>query len=577
MGDFLLYRHSDVQNDDLNKALYVLKSQGSVNPVTKTHGQYTVHFYPKVYSPVVNFVEVKNGDFCGSSGSLFYKKQFAEKALSLLLSDFNEGKICEDDFSGVFTVVLKKNGCLYLVTDELGCSRVYTNQQRTMWSSSFLAISSSCQLLTPNRQGIYEYIFQEATFGIDTVFNEVDSLDSLCNYEYLDNGVRSIKKGLNYDLSISTNSYSSIVEENIEALVDEFKSIVDAFGNRITTALSGGYDTRLILALLQNENCKSNVYVYGADDSADVKVAKSIAQSEGFYIDHVNKSKYPVPEVGEYSSIIENNYYMLDGFPIEGIFDFGANMDTRISRAKTKNILLNGGGGAMYRNFYNLPEHPYTGGQYSLSDLIRVFYSSQTKNICQNVFSLTDYFDSFYEKLKYSLQLDYNKLTRAQVEFSFPAFRLRYWASKDNTNNTRLGSFSMPFVNPKTIKASLKIPLKFKNHGKIQAKFIRTINKRLAGYMSDYGYSFDRDPPVKYRFKDFLISRRPVFLRQRTYALKHSFMNKDLPLPIEKPFINEVLKLDDMIMSDYVVIDNIKDPMLLSRVYTLEYLFRKNL
>lgn len=168
----------------------------------------------------------------------------------------------------------------------------------------------------------------------------------------------------------SSASYDELLYEQATLIKRQMETIVSAYGKNITTALSGGYDSRLLLSLLIDAGVTPQLYVYGENSSPDVLVAKSIEKGEGLEINHVDKSNHKKPSPDQYAEIINDNYYGLDGFPFEGIYDFGGNMETRRHRSQNNTMVLNGGGGEIYRNFFYLPNKAY-----SVDDLMSVFLS----------------------------------------------------------------------------------------------------------------------------------------------------------------------------------------------------------
>ncbi|MEZ5757585.1 MAG: hypothetical protein R3D86_05125 [Emcibacteraceae bacterium] len=568
MGDFVIFKRDKVDDKRQKAITRCLAAQGSKNPRLIKADSYSLLIYEKIISPVVNFIENEKGDFCASSGCFFYKEKNGKAALDLFLNDFDPAAYSPHSFLGIFTIIIKKNGRLFIVTDPLGGSRIFHNSDRSIWSSSFLALAESASRLSIDKQGIYEYCFQETTYGETTPINEIKMADSLCYFEFCADGIKSIKKNIPVNFERTASTYEDLLDEHSSLLQSQMNYVVSSYGPKIATALSGGYDSRLLLSLARNAGITPEVYVYGADDSQDVKVAQTIANGEGFSIKHINKAKYPKPDPEEYGEVLKDNFYALDGFPNEGIFDFGANMATRRERAENGTLILNGGGGEIYRNFFYLPDWSY-----SVDQLIDVFYTRYTDDFCSEAFSEDLYREQLKTKIMYALGLKNEQMSRTELEYAYPAFRLRYWTAKDNSNNNRLSSFLTPFICYETIGAALKMPLEYKTHGRFQGNLINRINPALASYQSDYGYPFNEPVPFIKKLKNNMTIFRPTWLRKRSYAIKHKMAELSLPQTLSVGYIKGVLPAGTPFMDQYFKISEIRDAALLSRVLTLEYLF----
>jgi len=576
MGDFTLYHKDRLSTQDVARTVSCLARQGSTNPVSLEHDRYVISFFPKHFLPekpekniILRNNGQNNGDFCGSSGCFIYKGLMGEKALSALLRDFTIKDYQPTHYSGIFTVILRKNNRLYLLTDPMGGNRVYQNDRQSFWSSSFLAAATAVRKLSINEQALYEYAFQETTYGNETIFKEVTCLNSLKIFEITPDGLIAHDKKLTFDFQPSAAPLHDLVAQTIGMLRDTVRPVSEIFGDRISTALSGGYDSRLMLALLKDAGSTPGVYVYGPDDSPDVTVARTIANSEGFPLEHINKGNYPLPAAQEYARIIQDNFYALDGLPGEGIFDFGANMATRRKRSGQGHMIFNGGGGEIFRNFFYLPD-----GKFAVNDLINSFYSRYTTAFCQDGFNENHYRAALHDKIKTAVGTETEKLNRQQVEYVYPAFRLRYWTSRDNNNNTRLGPYLTPFVSYNMIKQALTIPISLKNHGIFQAELIRAISPKLAAYDSDYGYPFDRAIPLKAKIKNMLTYYRPTSLRRYSYSIQHKLGQLTLPKTLSPEYLEPISMTELPLIAQYFKIDKIKDAALLGRLHTLEYLFR---
>ncbi len=569
MGDFVVYNRSKVNEHMHNAMLKTLRTQGSNNPIIINDDSYNILVFEKSISPVVNHAKNEAGDYVASSGCFFYKDQFGKPALELFLKEFEPDIYSPLGFMGVFTLIVKKNNRRFIISDPLGASRIFLNTEKSIWSSSFLALAENISGLTINKQGVYEYCFQETNYGSDTPINEIQMADSLCYYELGRNNVKSLRKTVPINFDFSRTSCDGLIEEHAALLQNQMGNVVASFGSKISTALSGGYDSRLMLSLACNSGVTPNVYVYGPNESPDVIVAKKIADGERFAINHIDKAKHPIPSFQTYREIVKDNFYALDGFPNESIFDFGANMKTRRERAENGTLILNGGGGEIYRNFFYLPDRPY-----SVDQLLDIFYSRYAKSFCTAEFTEQEYRSNLKRKIKYALQLENDLMSRAELEYAYPAFRLRYWTAKDNSNNNRLGSFLTPFLCYETVSKALNIPLKYKTHGIFQGDLINKVSPAMASYPSDYGYRFDQQVPFKTKVKNNLTIYRPSLLRRYSYSIQHKMATLNLPATLSSEYIDPIFNKSTPYMDQFLKMDEIKDSALLGRALTLEYLFQ---
>jgi len=572
VGDFIVYREEGIAPKSLTAVERCLAHQGSINPRGFSCGVYRVSFYPKSISPINNCIQRDNGDFCGCTGTFIYKGLMAEEALAKLLDDFDPSHYPSDQFNGIFSIILCKSGRLFLLTDPLGGSRVYHNPMASFLSSSFLACCYSAEILRANSQSVYEYAFNGAVFGEQSVFQEISCLSSLHYFEFTTSGLQCFDKNLARDLHSSRGKANQPRVDQVDAALEALRSslapVVEYFGSRVKTALSGGYDSRLLLALLKDFGVTPDVYVYGSESSCDVQVAKTIARGEGFKLQVVDKSTYQIPKGDSWRSIIQDNFYALDGISDEGIFDNGSNMYTRRQRSAGERMVLNGGGGEIFRNFYYLPNRCF-----HVSQLLDIFYSQYCSSFCRSRFDQQDYRQQLAAKLLAALEVSEGRLSRELVEYSYPLFRLRYWTCLENSNYSRLGGFFMPYISYPVLCLAANLPISWKNHGTFQASMISKLSPSLAAYQSDYGYSFDRPPPRVIRMNNVLNYWRPAVLRRYSYAIKQNLFRRCKSSGEHFDPYNQCFPSGFKRMDYFFDVGAIKDAVVLNRIASLEYLF----
>jgi len=567
MGAFFLSNNdTDIEKCKL-AVTEMFKKQGFTHIVDLSTKQQVLFYCRKINLQEDSYHVVDEQNFCIITGTLIYKKSIGRAAAQHIFADHNRGEIKVDELYGNFAIVVSVKGAIKIYTDTQGVYNVWHDTELSTISSSFLAVANSIENLTINEDAVYEYVFQEATFGGDTVLNEVQRLK-------VRQGIKvNTKNNVTIGLLSANNSRFTDIETSLEcskqALFKQFEAIASCFSDNVDSALSGGYDSRLLLALCLEQGLTPHLHVYGSKNDADVIVAKDVCAGEGLELSHEDKSGFSMVTPEQFASIVEKNFYAFQGVCPDGILDNGADLLTRLQRTKSGRLLLNGGGGEVFRNFFYLPDKKYTA-----LNILWSFYSRFDPEVCTERFNEERYYKVFENKIDALLDIDGGQLSRQQVEYLYAGFRCTYWMGGNNSINNQFGYFLTPFVEELISKTAQEVPIKYKNHGYYQAALINKVSPALAGYMSDYGHNFTDAIPLKRKLKDWGTLFRPTWLRKYTYRIKKK-SRQNWPYYLKNEYLRLVLPNGWQFMSKFFVLEKVNDPSQFSRIVTLEYLFQK--
>ena len=254
-------------------------------------------------------------------------------------------------------------------------------------SSRFLDILACTKAPKIDSQAVYEYVFQGATYGNDTVIRGISRLDGSQKFKFqTGSDAQASVLPMGMDRAAPPLSFEDSVTKNVQNLRAYFDSIVTCYGDKIDTALSDGYDSRLTFALLHEAGIAPRLHVYGRPTDPDVVVAKAVAAGENIALTHTDKSGVAIVEAFDFADIVERNLDLFDGTPPDSILDDGADIATRFERCAGGELMLNGGGGEIFRNFFIYPiTHTALSGSsgHSTIDLIRSYVrrDSMKRNI----------------------------------------------------------------------------------------------------------------------------------------------------------------------------------------------------
>lgn len=446
-------------------------------------------------------------------GPLWYRGQFGSDALRRLLDDTRaDGHVDELQLRGNFALFLRTAGHCLLLNDVLGFVRVYVSADGLFYSTSWLATCAYAGSVEIDESAAAEYVLLGASHSNRTVARGVTTLPLA---HAIDLGQRRLLPRL------SPNVWNDVeVPASFDAAVDRIcdhlrivgREVATAFAGRTHAALSGGFDSRLIVAGLLACGSTPETFVYGDPGSEDVRIARQVADGVGLALTVVDKGvlnrKAPLPDLGR---LVRNGLFF-DGLPNDGIYDSGADRDTRLAQNADGCIALNGGGGEIFRNFFHLPDRPLRA-----ADVVRTFYRGFDPRVFRRPDGLANWVERLASSIGSSLSLEgptaRQALDRRQVELIYPLFRCHHWMGVNNSVSIRHGYYATPLMDLNTVRLAWQLPMAWKNAGRLESALVTKLHHRIADQPSAYGFRFSDGPGLRAHCKEWSTCARPVFAR----------------------------------------------------------------
>jgi asparagine synthase (glutamine-hydrolysing) len=570
MGAFFLVctDQGEDRQDEVARLQSAFAEFGFAAPeIIKTEA-YVFGAYPKLQGGPVGLQRYATGDFDFVCGTCLSEKPGRAPAASIY--ERTAAISSTSEVMGHYAAVVKRDARTEIKLDSFGGYHLFYDPDARIVASSFYAICSALPSLTLSRQSAYEYVFNGVVSGNDTLFSEVKLAPIQATIVVGPHTLEVVRPRLPVTRAFSPARRDSSLRESIALLDRYFAVVASNFGDRVRCALSGGYDSRLILAFLRRHGITPSVYVYGGAQEQDVLLAQEIARGEDFTLDVVDKDDRPIIPPIEFIDTAHRNFLATDGYGYAGIFHNGAETEELAHRVYGNTIAINGGGGEIFRNFFYLGNRTYM-----IREILWSFYSRFDPATCTAVFDSETYYRSLEKKVMDLLATDEQRLPRPTVEWLYHSFRCRAWDGKVDSIAGRYGFTAMPYLERSITEHASALPLHWKNHGAYEAELIRRIDSRLAGYRSNYGHDFGRPPPSSRRLSDYWTYLRPPWLRRYTYRLRHFRRSGDRPGYLASSYRDAVLPGGATIMSRLLRVEDVVDHTQYARILSLEYALRR--
>jgi asparagine synthase (glutamine-hydrolysing) len=412
-----------------------------------------------------------------------------------------------DVLDGSFAAAVADGEQLTAFTDPIGLGKLYLSSDGRLASTSWLAVLEGTRTRQLDRVAALQYVLHGAAHGERTPVRGIEALPSGTAIEWPGGLRRRWVQAAHWRRATPCASYEEARDRIAVHLRGTLAAHARAAGGRVRMALSGGFDSRLILAGLRSAGVAPDLFVYGEAQDPDVLVATHVASGEGLQLTVYDKSALDRGVGPIDATRLEEACLFFDGTPVDGIVDAGSDRSTRLAQHAGGAIVLNGGGGEVLRDFFRLPP-----GRHPAADLVDAFYSGFDAGAIRRDADR----DALREAMTSSISASVGEsgpFDRAAVDRAYALFRCRHWMGRNNAVSARWGLFATPLLDAESIRLAPALPWRWKAAGRLESAVIGALDARVAAYSSSYGHGFDREPPTSARVGAWLHRLRPIRLR----------------------------------------------------------------
>ncbi len=511
-------------------------------------------------------------DFAAVAGTLAFDDLVGADALRALLAEATPPAFDWSRVGGQFALVLRKGGRTFVATDYFSAFHLYHDAEMRLFSTSLLAAATSLPRLNFHAQGVYEFAFQASVIGDDTVFAELKRLGATTIVELTADGTmcHSVAKPLSGTTTdLSHGDRLRLHRDLLDRIVGGYAR---QFGNEIHCPLSGGLDSRLMLAVLRAFGCRPDIYVYGPATSPDVVIAQQIGAGEGFDVTWIDKDEHRDLTPDAFAEQTARNFFENDALPnFGGMFDNGRNGEALHARHSGGALAVSGGCGEIYRNFFFLPDRRLTA-----ANVVDAFFARFDARDATAMFDPRNFLRGIEDKMLAALERpgDRSALPRNVIEQLYPRVRCRSLFGREISIEGRFGPYLMPFLDHRIVAEGVQLPMREKEAGAFEAALLNAIDPVLARYPSAYGHDFATPPSLRHRFDERATQVRPFWLRRHSYALQRRLrpMGDEHGGLFGREYMGRVIDLEFPAMRRFFQIGNLADSGVWRRVACLEYL-----
>jgi hypothetical protein len=454
-------------------------------------------------------------------GPVWFDQYFGSAALQEWLKQKDPiSKTTLERLRGEYQILAVLGGQMVSVGDSLGLNKLYRHSERGLATSGWL----NCAALEPtvdwSIDACQAYIVFGSSHSEQTPIKNVLELSGQIGQ--WTSRVKVKWSDREQPTLVTPTSFNQAVDSVTEHTLSHFKRISRAYNNRIRVALTAGFDSRMIVAACLASNVAPEIFTYGTPVDQDVEIATEAARAIGIQLETFDKGamlkNQPLLPIHQ----TMDNLAFFDGLPLDGAINSDVDRITRLDHNRNGSISLNGGGGEIMRNFFYLPDRSFT-----VAQLYDTFYPDLPHHF-KNPQGRSNLRRWMIEAIQKQFSTEGNNcdyLKRDQVELLYANFRCRFWMGRNNTVANRYGPFMTPLFTPELVEICHKIPIAWKNDGRLQAAVINNLNPTLAKVRSSYGFAFSDSPSKRARALGWLNRQKPTPIRPLKPYLRRMLSN----------------------------------------------------
>lgn len=449
-----------------------------------------IGIYKKELVNHVNFREYPNGDFIASHGTFIYKEKCCDAALNLLYNDFLKNEIEQNEISGHYNFIIQVNNKITVLCDPLFTLPIYYYEKQGLIGTSFVSLCDVCNNLSIDNLTLIENIITGCQYGKQTIFNEIIKINESLNYS-TSIEIRPLREIKLLQSKINIANFEDEVKNQLMFLLSYLDRIKILIKKGVDIGLSAGYDSRLILALL-NSKYNNNLQVHThwkKRKNIEIRAAEKLSQIINKKLIQIPVKSFDKMTDEEKENTLYQSLLFYDG-QIRVNHSFASQYRNKAYR---KNILngfelgMTGLGGEIFRNDYSffyksydykkfIQSYVFDGGsEYTIDAKLEKELTNSLKNKLYNYLGKN---------------LNEKKITRFEIERFMFELWVRNGPGIRNAAENKISFFLSPFNDINVIEKAYEAFMYKGIMGRFQASMIYALNTEIAKIESEYGINF---------------------------------------------------------------------------------------
>lgn len=425
---------------------------------------------------------------CGA-GTWFFQGKAGLRGLQALMESFERFPGCLAGIDGIFSLAIgdSEKDELLLVTDRLGSLHLYLAELDGCWIVCTSSLVIGAVSGPPwDLAGCRQFLATGTVFEKHSLFQGIEKLEPATVFRFQGGRLRSKEKywdiaSVMHDRARVEGDFAKLAN----ALVETMGTIRRNF-ERPVLDLTGGYDSRAILAAMLRAGGEFDTVVNGPDGHPDVRAACQIARE--FNLRHLHQAPR-LHNVDQVWQAAKESLALTDGE--YDVLLYHSVLDVHRRLAERFDVSVNGSNGEISRGYWWELLRPFTGwkGHFDARKIAakRFTFDGEEPGLLAHEFDedLTGHFAAIIERANAPLASHPNT---AKLDNVYLSLRMQRWQGRISSATARLWPCVSPFAFRGPMEIALSTPPRGRERNRMSARVIEHLNPRLAALPLAEGY-----------------------------------------------------------------------------------------
>lgn len=430
----------------------------------------------------------ETGSWLLAAGTWFHAAGYGSGAESTLLERYlTAGPLrLSREIDGFFVVVIgdARTREIVVITDLVGSCHCFIRKSRLaihLSGSSLLLAGLEEFSLDP--VGCQEFLRTGVIYENRTVYKEVQKLGPASIFRFAQGSLKASDRYWSVtDLTAESIEIETAAGTLWDSLIEAARKVGNVFARPVCD-LTGGYDSRALVAAFLGSGVRFSAAVSGPADSGDVIVSSGLAQLAG--LPHIH---FPPGEPLSFAEVTAA-LPLTDGE--YNLVEYAHVMRIHRDLMQRFDISINGSFGEVARGYWWELLFPRTGQRSRLDakKVARLRYGAEDNIgflfVPQVRLDLASHFADVIERTNAGLSELPNTI---QMDHAYLMMRMQRWQGRIATSTNRIWPCLSPFLFRSVLETMLQTKARFRQRSLLIRKMLAEFQPRFANFPLEYGY-----------------------------------------------------------------------------------------